>query len=715
MMSCTEDQGQNSTNDLDVKDDTTTRKPRKNGKELSSDNAIAKSDEDYRQSKNPVADITTRKKGRDRDSERISKSPERKSRRDYSSSPDSRDLSSRRHRRDRDSPSSRRRRHHSRSRDRHRRRSSPTPPRRRRRHSSRSPDRRRSRTPERRRGLSRSASRRRRHRRSSSGERKRSHRHSSSSEQDSVKLDQQDKGDEKIHNAAGSVHAPPPPAATTAAIPIPYTSAMTVQPSAMTVQQQQQLALSLVLGGNAAAVATNPALAALLGVNAIGLGSLGLGSFGVGGLGSLGFVEPKEMRELFVGNTPPGTNEMVLLEFLNLAMRHVKLATGPEGQDPVLTCRMNNKFAFAECRTAEDANRMLSLTNIPFMGALLKIGRPSKYVGPHTPAKTWQQLIAEMNAGGGIAPLASPTTAFSAFSTAPSIMGPVVDPNTKIYRELFVGNTSPEMSEQAILEFIGGAMEKMGLSSAPGNPVIHCRVSPRFAFIELRTIEETANCINISGIPFMGQSLKLSRPTKYAGPSLPYYEWDDLLARWMTGELKLQTAGHPSPVIRLTNMVVSSDLDSAESHADVVQDTTDECSQYGSVVRVIIPRPGDLASHVAVGKVFVEMESIEQAKAVLVALKGRTFDGRIVDAKFFPLDKLLRGDFSDPPPIVITSKGVTTVEAVIGNAMSLTAAQMSVGGALHAAIPSTSELSGSGILHAGNFCMCSHICVSRNP
>jgi splicing factor U2AF 65 kDa subunit len=458
--------------------------------------------------------------------------------------------------------------------------------------------------------------------------------------------------------------------------------------------------MSLVLGGNAGMAATNPTLAALLGMNAMGgagAAGLGLGGFGAGGLGSMGFMEPKELRELFVGNTPPGTNELVLLEFLNLAMRHVKLTNRPEGQDPIMTCRMNQKFAFVELRSAEEANRMLSLTNIPFMGALLKIGRPSKYVGPHTPAKTWQQLIAEQS-GGGVTAAAPVSSALS----VSSMQGPVVDPNTKIYRELFVGNTSPEMSEQAILEFIGGAMEKMGLSSAPGNPVIHCRVSPRFAFIELRTIEETANCINISGIPFMGQSLKLGRPSKYTGPSLPYYEWDDLLSRWMTGELKLQTAGHPSPVIRLTNMVVPADLESCEAHADVVQDTTDECSQYGSVVRVVIPRPGESVSPLAVGKVFVEMESIEQAKAALVALKGRTFDGRIVDAKFFPLDKLLRGDFSDPPPVVVTSKGVTTIEAVIGNQSSLTAAQMSVGGALDAAMSTASAFpGGNGMSTAG--------------
>ena len=453
--------------------------------------------------------------------------------------------------------------------------------------------------------------------------------------------------------------------------------------------------MTLAMGGN---VTANPALAALLGVNmpmqAAGMGVGGIvGGLGMyGGMPGMSMVEPKEVRELFVGNTPPGTNEQVLLEFLNLAMRHVKLATGPEGVDPIVICRMNNKFAFVECRTAEDANRMLNLNNIPFMGAMLKIGRPSKYTGPHIMAKTWQQLIMQMSGHDAAVPspaLTQPSDQSSQMQQAYSVGA---DPSTKVYRELFVGNTSPEMTEPAIMEFINGAMEKMGLSSGPGNPVINCRVSPRFAFIELRSIEEAANCINISGIPFMGQSLKLSRPTKYAGPSLPFYEWDDLLSRWMTGELKIQTAGQESSVLRLTNMVSSEDLRSEESYNDIVEECREECSQHGTVVRIVVPRPGEVAQPAAIGKVFVEMGSIKEAKAVLVALKGRTFDGRIVDVKFFPHDKLMKGDFSDPPSVVITARGVTTVDAVIGNASSqLTAAQMSVGGALDAAMAAASS------------------------
>lgn len=58
------------------------------------------------------------------------------------------------------------------------------------------------------------------------------------------------------------------------------------------------------------------------------------------------------------------------------------------------------------------------------------------------------------------------------------------------------------------------------MTAGPGNPILACRVSAKFAFIELRTVEETNACLNITGIPFMGAMLKVGRPTKYTGPQV---------------------------------------------------------------------------------------------------------------------------------------------------------------------------------------------------
>ena len=64
----------------------------------------------------------------------------------------------------------------------------------------------------------------------------------------------------------------------------------------------------------------------------------------------------------------------------------------------------------------------------------------------------------------------------------------------------------------------------------------------------------------------------------------------------------------------------------------------------------------------------MEMRSEEEARNALLALKGRTFDGRIVDVKFFPENQLSADppDFTDPKPLVVTSVGPLPIEVILG-------------------------------------------------
>jgi RNA recognition motif-containing protein len=219
-------------------------------------------------------------------------------------------------------------------------------------------------------------------------------------------------------------------------------------------------------------------------------------------------AQEKIHRELFVGNTPPGTSEMLLSQFLNGAMRRVGLV-GPQ-ETPILNVRVNQKFAFIELASSDAANKALNLNGIPFLGAILKISRPSKYVGPHLPAKTWQELTGQ--------PLPS---------------NAVLDASAdeKLSRELFVGNTTPEMTETMLQEFLGNSMLQVGLNVLPGNPVTACRVNGKFAFIELRTPQEAANALNLNNIPFMGATLRVGRPSKWTGQDAPHGNWEDILAK----------------------------------------------------------------------------------------------------------------------------------------------------------------------------------------
>eukprot|EP00611_Tribonema_gayanum_P010096 TRINITY_DN19_c0_g1_i8.p1 TRINITY_DN19_c0_g1~~TRINITY_DN19_c0_g1_i8.p1 ORF type:complete len:124 (-),score=22.45 TRINITY_DN19_c0_g1_i8:470-841(-) len=114
-------------------------------------------------------------------------------------------------------------------------------------------------------------------------------------------------------------------------------------------------------------------------------------------------------------------------------MAQVNLNTAPG--NPIVQCRVSNKFAFIELRSVDETNNCLSLNQIPFMGTPLKIGRPSKYRGPPVNCTTWQALTGQPElAGGTMMP-----------GAGGSMSG--LDPATKVYRELYVGNVQPTMTE----------------------------------------------------------------------------------------------------------------------------------------------------------------------------------------------------------------------------------------------------------------------------
>lgn len=342
-------------------------------------------------------------------------------------------------------------------------------------------------------------------------------------------------------------------------------------------------------------------------------------------------AQDKINRELFVGNTPPGTNELLLLHFFNAAMRRAGLC-GPQ-ETPVLSSRVNAKFAFVELVNSETANKALNLNGIPFLGANLKVSRPSKYSGPDIPAKTWYELTGQSQSEGN----------------------GFLDPEQeKMSRELFIGNTTPEMTESMIREFLGNAMQQVGLTVMPGNPINSCRVSGKFAFVELRTSEEAKHALNLNNIPFMGTALRVGRPSKWTGPPEQHGNWEDILAKYMAGELDVPdlstTNQHSlsapqqlgtSRVVRLENMLTHEDLANEEEYEDILDDTKEECSQFGQLISVIIPK----ADQNGATKVFLEYASQEDAAKAVEALEGRTFDGRRVQATYFDEERFQAKDY----------------------------------------------------------------------
>jgi splicing factor U2AF subunit len=106
----------------------------------------------------------------------------------------------------------------------------------------------------------------------------------------------------------------------------------------------------------------------------------------------------------------------------------------------------------------------------------------------------------------------------------------------------------------------------------------------------------------------------------------------------------------PSRILLLLNMVAAEELYDDRDYQEIVEDIHDECSKFGEVEGVRIPRPvpktkkwapGDSAVATAeknrkaddaagVGRVYVMFKEIESAQAAMKDLGGRQFGGRTI-------------------------------------------------------------------------------------
>ncbi len=355
-------------------------------------------------------------------------------------------------------------------------------------------------------------------------------------------------------------------------------------------------------------------------------------------------VEAVEDRTLFVGNVLTG-NDSVLREFLNAAMQQVELVKS--GEKPITTVRMNQKYAFIELTSAQEATKALNLYGIPFLGQNLVFKRPTNYKGPNTPAKTWNEMI----------------------GVETGLVPPRADPATKSYREVFVGNIPADCTVDSIKDFFNTTLRRLGLASPRclDDSVVAVRLSSKFCFVEFATVEETINVLNMSGIPLGDITLNIKPPTgansKKGNAEVLLFTWENLLRKWMSGEAKLAVRGAPTPIICISTSLKLQD-GSKELPGDFAEDTREECSNFGRVVSVQAKAFDNHAGFLS--RVFVEMETVEQAKSAVCALIGRKYQGEdnmFVDIRFYPRDDFDSRKFD----IYLPEKAVCALSSSHGN------------------------------------------------
>lgn len=309
-----------------------------------------------------------------------------------------------------------------------------------------------------------------------------------------------------------------------------------------------------------------------------------------------------QSRRLYVGNIPFGCNEEAMLDFFNQQMHLCGLAQAPG--NPILLCQINldKNFAFIEFRSIDETTAGMAFDGINFMGQQLKVRRPRDYQP--------SQNTFDMNSRMPVSSI-------------------VVDSANKI----FIGGLPNYLTEDQVKELLCsfGPLKAFSLNvDSQGN-------SKGYAFAEYLDPTLTDQAIaGLNGMQLGDKQLVVqlacANQTRH-NTHLPNS------ASAIAGIDLSQGAGRATEILCLMNMVTEDELKSDEDYEEILEDVREECSKYGIVRSLEIPRPYDEHPVPGVGKVFVEFASTSDCQRAQAALTGRKFANRTVVTSYYDVDK----------------------------------------------------------------------------
>jgi len=167
---------------------------------------------------------------------------------------------------------------------------------------------------------------------------------------------------------------------------------------------------------------------------------------------------------------------------------------------------------------------------------------------------------------------------------------------------------------------------------------------------------------------------KPGTPGFIPNPNIPYDQFPEIPRPIMPAG---KDTSADSRILLMLNMVTSEDLVDDNEFGDLYEDVKEECSNYGAVEDLRIPRPvkkdkgkwgetginaqdaARLDEAAGVGRVYVKYTSPESATKALNALAGRSFAGRSIIATVLsedsqttpPLNLIFAPQPDEPPPL----------------------------------------------------------------
>jgi len=313
-------------------------------------------------------------------------------------------------------------------------------------------------------------------------------------------------------------------------------------------------------------------------------------------------------------NSPVTPSEEELRQFFNVTMIAAQGSDRRPG-DSVVGVYLNpeRRYAFIQFRSPDEATQALDLDGISFRGQRLRLGSAT-HAGAGTTAATRQSVA--------VRPLDVQRLGIVSMQ--------VPDGPYKIY----IGGIPFALTDDQVKELLStyGALKGFYLFRD-----MSTNISRGYAFAEYRDHSVTQAAIKgLNGLQVGDKKIVVkihdSGITHRNDPTA-------VVADLGLGRLNVMA---PTEVVCFLQMVTESDLIDDAEYQGILQDVREEASKFGQIVDIVVPRPVVGHRVPGVGKVFVQMETVDACVKVKNALEGRQFLGRTVLATFFNKEKFIQ-------------------------------------------------------------------------
>ncbi|CAB4060252.1 U2AF2 [Lepeophtheirus salmonis] len=272
-------------------------------------------------------------------------------------------------------------------------------------------------------------------------------------------------------------------------------------------------------------------------------------------------------------------------------------------------------------------------------------------------------------------------------------------------RRLYVGNIPSGVSEEEMMNFFNQKMHSLTLAQADGNPIFACHINleKNFAFMEFRSTDEATYAMGFDGVQDSAHKVFLGGIPKYLnedqimecltsfGPlrsfnlikdvgtglskGFAFCEYVDvnitdeaiaglneltfgdkqiIVQRASVGRKNIMNiagisgiagSSRSTEVLCLLNMVTPAELNDDDEYNSIFEDIRLECSKYGVVKSLVIPRYIAGVNVRGSGKVFIEFSTLEESQKAHYYLIGRKFSNREIQTSYFDTDRYHRCEF----------------------------------------------------------------------